>query len=147
MRENTDQKKLRIWTLFTQWYCKSTSRESPFWFCFFSLFFYYTVNLPIMSASYMQKSSVIRQKGQSQNGCFKKTKHVEFSEKRTFFYPLIRTGTCAYQGVKTVRFSENLTCFVFLKYPFWGSPFCLITVKMLVMSMIKKNTRNTWKRR
>ena len=29
-------------------------------------------------------SSVVRRKGESQNGCFKKTKHVEFSEKRTF---------------------------------------------------------------
>ena len=29
-------------------------------------------------------SSVIRQKGESQNGCFKKTKHAKFSEKRTF---------------------------------------------------------------
>ena len=26
-----------------------------------------------------------------------------------------------------VCFSENLTCFVFLKHPFWDSPFCLIT--------------------
>ena len=33
------------------------------------------------------RSSVIRQKGESQNGCFKKTKHVEFSEKRTFLTP------------------------------------------------------------
>ena len=30
------------------------------------------------------KTSVIRQKGESQNGCFKKTKHAKFSEKRTF---------------------------------------------------------------
>ena len=30
------------------------------------------------------KSSVIRQKGESQNGCFKKTKHSKFSEK--FFH-------------------------------------------------------------
>ena len=29
-------------------------------------------------------SSVIRQNGEPQNGCFKKTKHVKFSEKRTF---------------------------------------------------------------
>ena len=29
-------------------------------------------------------SSVIRQKGLSQNGCFKKIKHAKFSEKRTF---------------------------------------------------------------
>ena len=35
--------------------------------------------------------------------------------------------TCAYQRVRNVRFSENLTCFVFLKHPFWDLPFCLIT--------------------
>ena len=35
--------------------------------------------------------------------------------------------TCAYQGVRIVHFSENLACFVFLKHPFWDSPFCLIT--------------------
>ena len=52
------------------------------------------------------ESSVIRQKGESQNGCFKKTKHAKFSEKRT----------CAYQGVR--KFLENLACFVFLKHPF-----------------------------
>ena len=33
------------------------------------------------------KSSVTRQKGESQNGCFKKTKHAKFSEKRTFLIP------------------------------------------------------------
>ena len=38
-------------------------------------------------------SSVIRQKGESQNGCLKKTKHVKFFEKRTFLTPLIRTRT------------------------------------------------------
>ena len=31
--------------------------------------------------------SVIRQKGESQNGCFKKTKHAKFSEKQTFLTP------------------------------------------------------------
>ena len=36
-------------------------------------------------------SSVISQKGESQNGCFQKTKHAKFSEKRTYFTPLIRT--------------------------------------------------------
>ena len=34
-----------------------------------------------------EKSSVIRQKGESQNGCSMKTKHVKFSEKRTFLTP------------------------------------------------------------
>ena len=44
-------------------------------------------------------SSVIRQKSESQNGCYKKTKLAKFSEKRTFLspkktnisYPLIHT--------------------------------------------------------
>ena len=66
-------------------------------------------------------SLVIRQKGESQNGCFKKTKHVKFSEKRTFIF------WCAYQGVRNVHFLENLACFVFLKHPFWDSLFCFST--------------------
>ena len=65
--------------------------------------------------------SVIRQKGKSQNVCFEKTKNAEFSEKRTFLTP------CVYQGVRNVRFSENLAFFVFLKHPFWDSPIYLIT--------------------
>ena len=71
--------------------------------------------------------SVIRQKGKSQNGCFKKTKHAKFSEKTNIFYPLICTQMCVYQGVKNVCFLENLACFVFLKHQFWNLPFCLIT--------------------
>ena len=51
-------------------------------------------------------SSVIRQKGESQNRCFRKTKHAT------------SVRTCAYQGVKNVRFSEYLACFVFLKHLF-----------------------------
>ena len=47
--------------------------------------------------------------------------------------PLIRTRTWAYQGVRNVRFSRNLACFVFLKHPFWDSPFCLITGELLVI--------------
>ena len=66
-------------------------------------------------------------KVESQNGCFKETKHVKFSEKTNISKPLIRTRTCACQGVRNIRFSENLTCFVFLKQAFWNSPFCLIT--------------------
>ena len=68
-------------------------------------------------------SSVTRQKGESQNGCFKKTKHAKFSEKTNISFLLIRTR----QEVRNVRFTENLACFVFLKHPFWDSPFSLIT--------------------
>ena len=35
-------------------------------------------------------------------------------------------STCVYQGVRNVRFSENLACFVILTHTFWDSPFCLI---------------------
>ena len=35
--------------------------------------------------------------------------------------------TFLYQRVRNVRFSENLTGFVFLKHPFWDSPFWFIT--------------------
>ena len=57
----------------------------------------------------------------------KKNKPRQIFRKTNISYPLIRTRTCAYQGVRNVRFSENLAYFVFLKHPFLGSPFCLIT--------------------
>ena len=67
----------------------------------------------------MNNSSVIREKGESQNGCNKKTKHAKFPKKKTnISYPLIRTCRCAYQGVMNVRFSKNLACFVSLLHPF-----------------------------
>ena len=77
-----------------------------------------------------RKTSIIRQNGKSQNGCFKKTKHVKFSGKRTFLTP----------WYKHVRFSENLACFVFLKHPFWDSPFCLIIDEKRVKTKIYLNT-------
>ena len=79
----------------------------------------------------------MRQKGKSQNGCFKKTKHAKFSEKRTFptpWYANIRT--CAYQGASKVRFSENLVRFVFLKQPFWDWSFWLITDDLVRLRQI-----------
>ena len=92
------------------------------WMAYFYVKHFATQGLSILHS---YNSSVIRQKGQSQNGCFKKTKHVNSSEKRIFLTPLIRTY--AYQGVRNVRSLENVMCFVFLKHPFWDSPFCLIT--------------------
>ena len=53
---------------------------------------------------------------------FKKTKHTEFSEKRAFLTPWYAHVR---QRVRNVCFSGNLTCFVFLKHPFWNSPICL----------------------
>ena len=66
-------------------------------------------------------SSVIRQKGESQNGYFKKTKHVKFSEKLIFLTPwyvlLIRTRMCTYQVVTNVRFSQKFGMLCFLQTP------------------------------
>ena len=39
-------------------------------------------------------------------------------------------------GVRNVRFSENLACFVFLEHPFWDSSFCLITDETLPSSVL-----------
>ena len=50
------------------------------------------------NAIYICISLVIRQKGESQDTCFKKTKHSKFSEKQT----------CAYQEVRNVRFCALL---------------------------------------
>ena len=83
--------------------------------------------------------------GKSQNGCFnKKKKHAKFSGNRTFltpWYAHVRVHTCVYQRVRNVRFSENLACFVFLKQPFWDSPFCLITGKLKVLKQASLMTK------
>ena len=60
-------------------------------------------------------------------GVSKKNKARQIFQKTNISYPLIRTSTCAYQGVRNVRFSENLTCLVFFKHPFRDSPFHIIT--------------------
>ena len=44
------------------------------------------IQLPFFDSSY-NLLSVIRQKGESQNGCFKKTKLVKFSEKEHLLTP------------------------------------------------------------
>ena len=45
-------------------------------------------------------------------------------------------NTCAYEGVRNVRFLENLSCFIFLKHPFWDSPFCLITDEVMKIKLV-----------
>ena len=57
-----------------------------------------------------------------------KTRHS--FRKTNIFNPLIRTHTCAYQGVRNVSSSENLACFVCLLHPFRDSPFCSITYEL-----------------
>ena len=50
-------------------------------------------------------SSLIRQKSESQDGCFKKTKHAKFSEKRTFltpWYTHVRFEICSFALLPTI---------------------------------------------
>ena len=99
---------------------------------------YKSFGLQSVTGNFFSKlsSSVIRQKGESQNGCFKKAKHAKISEKQTFltsWYAHVRI-TCAYQGIRNVCFSEILACLAFLKHPFWDSPFCLITDELFITS-------------
>ena len=61
-------------------------------------------------------------------------KAKERISKRVFQENKARQRTCAYLGVRNVRFAENLACFVFLKHPFWDLLFCLII-----------DNRNTWR--
>ena len=53
-------------------------------------------------------TSVIRQKGESQNGCFKKTKHSTFSEKTNISYA---------SGSKKCSFSGKFDLLCFLETP------------------------------
>ena len=74
-------------------------------------------------------------KGQISKRVFQENKACQIFRKTNISYPLIRTRMCAYQGGRNVRFSENLASFVFLKHPFWDSPFCLITDEQYVYPM------------
>ena len=56
---------------------------------------------------------------------FQENKARQIFRKTNISCLLIRTRTCVYQEVRNVRFSENLACLVFLKHPFWDSPFWL----------------------
>ena len=66
---------------------------------------------------------------------FQEKKGRQIFRKTKSSYPLIPTRTCTHQEVRNVRFSENLACFVFLKHPFWDSPFFLITDYTAVLFM------------
>ena len=67
-------------------FLKWTQYFLHYYFCFFLLF---------------HNASVIKQKGESQNGCFKKIKHVKFSEKKELFLTPDRlTYVCVSGGMK-----------------------------------------------
>ena len=74
-------------------------------------------------------NKAIMQKGESQNGCFKKNKTPNCPENERFL-PSDTHILCVSGGKKCSLFGKfGILCF-FLKHPFWDSPFCLITVVM-----------------
>ena len=78
-------------------------------------------------------------KGHISKRVFQENKARQIFRKTNISYPLIRTRTCAYQGVRNVRFSKNLACFVFLKHPSRDSPFCLITDEIKLLEHLSFN--------
>ena len=66
-------------------------------------------------------------KGRISRRMFQENKGHQIFWKTNISYPLIRTRKCAYQGVRNIRFSKNLACFVPWNTHFWDSPFCHIT--------------------
>ena len=59
--------------------------------------------------------SVIRQKGESQNGCFKKGKHTRISENKHFLPP--DSKKCLFPGGKKCLFFGNFGVLCFLETP------------------------------
>ena len=76
----------------------------------------------------MHKSSVIRQKGESQNEYFKKAKHSEISENQTFL--IFQTYACVSGGKKGLFFGKFGVLW-FLKTPVLKFPICLFTSEVV----------------
>ena len=91
-------------------------------------------------------SEVVRNKakGRISKRVFQENKAHQIFQKTNIYDPLIGTRTCLYQGVRNVRFLENLGWFVFLKRPFWDSPFCLITDEFTytLLRLLSKNSKH-----
>ena len=64
--------------------------------------------------------SVIRQKGESQNGCFNKAKHAKISEKQTFLTPCASGGKkCLFFGNFGVLCSLEISVLRFALLPYY----------------------------
>ena len=72
------------------------------------------------------------QKSESQNGCFKKTKHAKFSEKRTFPTPWYAHVVCVSGGKKFSFFGK------FRLLLFWNTHFEIRPFALLPTDWIKK---------
>ena len=111
---------------------------------------YRTLLSNIENLTLKPNSPVIRQKGESQNGYFKKTKLAKVSEKRTFLIPwyarsifsriLAEYGECAYQEVKKCSFFGEFGVLCFFETPVLRFAFFLITDKLQQASRLKPSS-------
>ena len=78
----------------------------------------------------LYKSSVIRQKGESQNECFKKTKHVNFVKNKHFLPPDTHTYVCV-SGCKKCSFFGKFVVLCFLETPVFRFALLLYYLRFL----------------
>ena len=81
-------------------------------------------------------------KGRISKRVFQENKAQQIFKKSNVSFTLIHTRRCAYQGVRNVHFSENLSCFVFLKTHFEIHPFALLPT--VLSGVIKLDTTRTF---
>ena len=92
---------------------------------------------------YWYKAYIVcnKAKGQISKRVFQENKAGHIFWKTNISYPLIRTRRCAYQcayhGIRKIRLSEKLTCFVFLKRAYQGVRNVLLFRKFNVFSFLE----------
>ena len=79
---------------------------------FQNIFYGHPLNMVLITKIYEEEFVVTKAKGRISKRALQENKTHQIFRKTNIFNPLIRM--CAYQGVRNVRFSENLVCFVFL---------------------------------
>ena len=77
-----------------------------------------TENLLVIKFDKKLSFDGIKAKGQVSKRLFQENKARQIFRKTNISYALISARTCAYQGVRKVRFSENLAGFSSLKHSF-----------------------------
>ena len=89
-------------------------KQSVFWQWIFTLnSIFCSRSKLVASFCLLSNSSVIRQKGESRKGCFRKTKHIKFSKKRTFLTPWYAHVRVSIRGLEIFAFGKfDVLCFL-----------------------------------
>ena len=94
--------------------------------------------------SALRKDVGNKAEGRISNRVFQKKQSTQIFRKTNISYPLIPTRTCAYQGVRNVRFFGKFDVLCFLETPvFRFTAFCLITDEETVNKAMSYLARST----